>query len=199
MDEMTLTLNSPITEEQWDDITDVDFEHTNEITFHTKHGKIVKFVKASAQTTERTNKHTETHACDCISRQAAIDELERKKDKNAKGDIGGFYNTIIQNDIDALMQLPSAQPELQWIPCSERLPEEDGEYLVIYYTHSKYKPYAYDVLSFANDLYQIDEYDFPNKKGQNGWFYCDVEYGYCEDDGVFAWMPLPEPYREDKE
>lgn len=49
MDEMTLTLNSPITEEQWDAITDVDFEHTNEITFHTKHGKIVKFVKASAQ------------------------------------------------------------------------------------------------------------------------------------------------------
>ena len=49
MDEMTLTLNSPITEEQWDAITDVDFEHTNEITFHTKHGKEVKFVKASAQ------------------------------------------------------------------------------------------------------------------------------------------------------
>ena len=49
MDEMTLTLNSPITEEQWDAITDVDFEHTNEITFHTKHDKTVKFVKASAQ------------------------------------------------------------------------------------------------------------------------------------------------------
>ena len=47
---------------------------------------------------------------DSISRQAAIDALERKKDKNAKGDIGGFYNKIIQNDIDALMQLPSADP-----------------------------------------------------------------------------------------
>ena len=47
--EFTLTLNSPITEAQWDAITDVDFEHTNEITFHTKHGKEVKFVKASAQ------------------------------------------------------------------------------------------------------------------------------------------------------
>ena len=42
----------------------------------------------------------------------AIDALERKKDKKAKGDIGGFYNKIIQNDIDALMQLPSAQPEI---------------------------------------------------------------------------------------
>lgn len=45
MDEFTLTLNSPITEEQWDTIADVDFDHTNEITFHTKHGKQVKFVK----------------------------------------------------------------------------------------------------------------------------------------------------------
>lgn len=49
MYEMTLTLNSPITEEQMDAITDVDLEHTSDITFYTKHGKEVKFVKASAQ------------------------------------------------------------------------------------------------------------------------------------------------------
>ena len=46
MDEMTLTLNSPITEEQWDAITDVDFERTDRIRFSTKHGKKVEFVKA---------------------------------------------------------------------------------------------------------------------------------------------------------
>jgi NADH pyrophosphatase NudC (nudix superfamily) len=45
MDEMTLTLNSPITEEQWDAITDVDFDNTDEIYFRTKHGKEVCFVK----------------------------------------------------------------------------------------------------------------------------------------------------------
>ena len=63
IDEFTLTLNSPITEEQWDMITDVDFDNTNEITFHTKHGKEVKFVKASAQPDgiplEWINKHLE--------------------------------------------------------------------------------------------------------------------------------------------
>ena len=42
---MTLTLNSPITEEQWDVLTDVDFDNTEEIYFHTKHGKEVYFVK----------------------------------------------------------------------------------------------------------------------------------------------------------
>lgn len=40
-----LTLSSPITEEQWDAITDVDFDHTDRITFHTKHGKEVEFSK----------------------------------------------------------------------------------------------------------------------------------------------------------
>ena len=56
---------------------------------------------------------------DTINRQAAIDALELKKDKNAKGDIGGFYNKIIQNDIDTLMQLPSVRPE----KCTERRTE----------------------------------------------------------------------------
>ena len=44
-DEMTFTLHNPLTEEEWDMITDVDFDHTQEITFHTKHGKEVVFVK----------------------------------------------------------------------------------------------------------------------------------------------------------
>ena len=45
-DKITLELNSPITEEQWDIISDVDFDHTDEITFYTKHGKEVTFVKS---------------------------------------------------------------------------------------------------------------------------------------------------------
>lgn len=98
-------------------------------------------------------------------------------------------------EADAETRLMSLEPEPQWIPCSERLPEEDGEYLVLYHTRSAYKPYVYDVISFANDLYKIDEYDFYDEKGQKGWFYYDREYGYCEDDSVIAWMPLPEPYR----
>lgn len=46
MGEITLQLNSPLTDEQWDTITDVDFNHTDRITFHTKHGKEVEFVKS---------------------------------------------------------------------------------------------------------------------------------------------------------
>lgn len=45
MDDFTMKLNSPLTEEQWDILTDVDFDHTPSVTFHTKHSKDVEFVK----------------------------------------------------------------------------------------------------------------------------------------------------------
>lgn len=44
-DTFEFTLNNPLTEEQWDMITDVDFDRTDCITFHTKHGKEVQFTK----------------------------------------------------------------------------------------------------------------------------------------------------------
>lgn len=44
-DTFEFTLNNPLTEEQWDLITDVDFDRTDRITFHTKHGKEVEFTK----------------------------------------------------------------------------------------------------------------------------------------------------------
>lgn len=44
-DKLEFTLNNPLTEEQWDMITDVDFDRTDRITFHTKHGKEVEFTK----------------------------------------------------------------------------------------------------------------------------------------------------------
>lgn len=46
MDEMTLQLSSPITDEQMDAIMDYEFDATHRIWFHTKHGKDVEFWKA---------------------------------------------------------------------------------------------------------------------------------------------------------
>ena len=44
-DSFEFTLDNPLTEEQWDMIADVDFDHTDRIWFHTKHGKEVEFAK----------------------------------------------------------------------------------------------------------------------------------------------------------
>lgn len=45
MAELKFELHSPLTEENWDLITDVDLDHTPSVTFHTKHGKDVEYVK----------------------------------------------------------------------------------------------------------------------------------------------------------
>lgn len=55
-DRITLKLKHPITEEQWDNILDVDFEYTDRIWFQTKHGRNVEFVKASALPEPLTDK-----------------------------------------------------------------------------------------------------------------------------------------------
>lgn len=44
-DTFELTLNNPLTDEEWDILTDVDFDKTERIAFDTKHGKHVEFAK----------------------------------------------------------------------------------------------------------------------------------------------------------
>lgn len=95
---------------------------------------------------ETHEKRTETHACDCISRKAAIDAVDsetvstnpehfKSSEKFIKfmnnADISSFgkwqwangFNTALVATTIRLKKLPSAQPEPHWIPCSERLPE----------------------------------------------------------------------------
>ena len=66
---------------------------------------------------------------DLISRQAAIDNMAMV--------IWGYPNEIypLLNDMDMALQLAKdglmgVPSEPQWIPCSERLPERNGYYLV---------------------------------------------------------------------
>ena len=128
--EFTLTLNSPITEAQWVAI-DVDFEHMNEITFHTKHGKEVKFVKASAQPEDYAHGFVDGYK-------------QGKKDAQPERNTCDYWDN--ESGYCALSR-PSAQPEPQWIPWnSGRFPEESGTYTVTAYdgatkrvTYAKYQ------------------------------------------------------------
>ena len=65
---------------------------------------------------------------DLISRQAAIELIERMKPFHQDAD----------DIIEMIDNMPSVdvQPVQQWILCSERLPEEDGQYLItVKYKH----------------------------------------------------------------
>lgn len=88
-------------------------------------------------------------------------------------------------EIKAVQALPPAQPELKWIPCSERLPKDDD-----------YKPFSY---------YEDGAVLFCTKNGNVGfgWYYESTNEWANEDDHtpgeVIAWMPLPEPYKENSD
>jgi len=116
---------------------------------------------------------------DLISRQAAID---------------CEYQVKIINDIEYVMlsevqmkmrKLPSAQPEQRWIPCSERLPEEYGEFLVTMTEKAKAKDLGFD----------IDEtYIRKMRYNSNGWQlprHIPSWINEAVKDEVLAWMPLP--------
>jgi len=67
---------------------------------------------------------------------------------------------------------PTIDAEPHWIPCSERLPEDD---------RSK-------VVTLANGITEVGYYS-------NGDWWCIGDTVTLENPTVIAWMPLPEPYR----
>ncbi len=73
-----------------------------------------------------------------------------------------------------------------WIPTSERLPEEDGHYIV-----------AIKNGWFPNNVIPIDILRYEGGKWK---YYFGFENDDFEDDDfenpITAWMPLPEPYEE---
>ncbi len=100
-------------------------------------------------------------------------------------------NDMDKTTIDACKGAIELLEQTQWIPVSERLPE-DGSYLVA--IKSIVGEPRISIRSFAKDLNKVDEFDFPKHKC--GWYGYDSEYGHWEDTDVIAWMPLPEPYTE---
>ena len=116
--------------------------------------------------------------CKLISRQAAIDAINNLPDCP-----NGFSDTYDKSCIiGVLEQLPSAQPEQRWIPCSEREPDEDGQYIItVKYRHVDGRKDIYAEHGVLREGVIWDVYYF----------------GHCDEvERVLAWMPLPEPYKE---
>ena len=71
----------------------------------------------------------------------------------------------------------------RWILCSERLPDEMEDVLVTQeYYDLDLEEYQVDVNTACLD-------------SEGNWFSIFLEAGYMEDYNVIAWMPLPEPYK----
>lgn len=89
---------------------------------------------------------------------------------------------------------PTIEPE-RWIPCSERLPEEDVEVLISY----RYKEGEGDTSHIDIDITTYGQMYFGgNKVGNHKHWRAPFEY-FESNYEVLAWMPLPEPYAERRE
>ena len=112
---------------------------------------------------------------DLIFRRQAIDALEWKWAGKAA--------------IDAIKNLPPAQPEQKWIPCSERMPEKNGRYLVTRGLNA--------CGELWNRVYIINYSDLMGLKSERIWWDGNVgKSDFKRIDDVVAWMPLPKPYAE---
>lgn len=126
----------------------------------------------------------EQEKSDLIDRQEALDAMNRLREDDLE-----TYGVEIPESFDAeraneaIRNLPSVEPERkkdEWIPCSERLPEENGQYLItVKYEH-------------------VDDYeDIYSEHGEWGDGKWDMfSFGHCgKVENIIAWMPLPEPYK----
>ena len=80
---------------------------------------------------------------------------------------------------------------MEWISVKDRLPDKEGKYLCVDCSQMVGKPFI-RILSFSNDLHEIDEYDFCSDKGKSGFYGYDGEWGYYSAENITHWMPLPE-------
>ena len=126
---------------------------------------------------------------DLISRQAAIDVLNDVSKHYT--DKGREWHPHVNFMVDAIKELPSVKPEQRWIPCSERLPEKSGRYLVTRGSNV--------CGSLWNRVYILNYSDLMGLCKEKVWWSGNVGKSDFEKyDDVIAWQPLPEPYREER-
>ena len=80
-----------------------------------------------------------------------------------------------------------------WVPCSERLPEEGGYYLVTYHGWSNG-----DYLTKFDDKY-VRRLHYQKSERFTGWNhprYCDDKAENDTNREVIAWQPLPQPFQK---
>lgn len=81
---------------------------------------------------------------------------------------------------------------MEMIPVAERLPREEKRYLC---QVSFAKVDIFYVFGFSNNLYEVDKFDFSDKKNVKGFYDYDSEWGYTHMDDVVAWCELPKPIK----
>lgn len=113
--------------------------------------------------------------------------IQLKNEVENTGNGAYFSKNNISKIVELLLaDLEQEEKENGWIPVSQRLPEKDGRYLVTFKNGIKVCMVGYGSCMRTALGYPIG----------HGWYSLE-EAQYYAEDSIIAWMPLPEPYKED--
>lgn len=109
--------------------------------------------------------------------------MDRRTATNLLDNLLGMVDDSQENDYDSALKMGiEALKAQRWIPCSERMPEE--EYVLISKKPTK--------LSGSKWCVTIAIRAADPRSGKINWR--DIGFGAIQDNEVLAWMPLPKPY-----
>ena len=169
----------------------VDYETKNgTVTEKYQHIKAIDVLNDAIEIVKQEAEQYQSSEIGFISKTEVLTLIEEIK---CNDDIPKNYGTLLD-----IMRMIRNMPTVDntdngWIPCSERLPEESGYYLVTYHNWSdgNFLPKYND--TYVRRLhYQISEHFV-------GWNYPKNVDDRAENDchkEVIAWQPLPEPFKE---
>lgn len=83
-------------------------------------------------------------------------------------------------------ELIEALEKQKWHKTIEEKPTEEGQYLCcdVYDREPFFK-----VMRWSNDLYEVDDFDFYERKGVRGFYRYDSEWGYLKSSCDY-WKPI---------
>lgn len=121
-----------------------------------------------------------------------IDEKKLVDELNEWSNLDKEMNELVLLGIDTFKRMINKQPKVdKWIPCSEKLPEKDGDYLVWYFVDENRQ--GYEVSNFDTDMGENGEFGYWQDYYDNQTLgFLDSEW--IEFETVVAWQPLPEKY-----
>jgi len=123
---------------------------------------------------------------DLISRQAAIDVVDAVWSVTGDKNVAKVWQQI--------QDLPSAQPEQRWVPVSERLPEIKQHVLLSCYGRVIY---GRMISEDGNSGYPV--FEICDSVGEKRPIVLETTvHSEFTTSRIIAWMPLPEPYREER-
>lgn len=115
--------------------------------------------------------------------KVAISALGSLEEVYTKGYNDGFTQAEVNYENDSE----------RWIPVSERLPEEYGEYLITWKNPKYPKPYI-----GICECEITDVYDHEHNRFEVEWLFDGYITTAYPDSYVIAWKPLPKPYEHGK-